>query len=110
MEVALKSIRENDSSPPEPLIAKIVPSELDILEGRYINLDELNYLAKRMESFSDDELINLGVYAAICYAVTIVRGMKKLPEKRAGQTGCRENGGRSKTGKTPATKIQEEED
>lgn len=65
MEAALKRIRENDSGTPEPLIAKIVPSDLAILEGRYVNLDELNYLAKRMESFSDEELLKF--YSAAVY-------------------------------------------
>ena len=32
------------------------PMELSCLNGKYVNLDEMNYLAKRLDSFTDDEL------------------------------------------------------
>ena len=32
------------------------PSELSMLSAKDINLDELNFLAKRLDSFTDDEL------------------------------------------------------
>ena len=32
------------------------PEELSILKGRFIDLDEVNYLAKRMDSFDTQEI------------------------------------------------------
>lgn len=71
------------------------------------------YLGTQLLSIADmadDDLISPRAYATICYAIAIGRGIKRLPEESAGQAGSKEKGGRRKIGKTPATKIQEEED
>ena len=49
---ALMEIHAADENPAELFVTDIeYPKELDILKNRFINLDELNFLAKRMESF-----------------------------------------------------------
>lgn len=65
MEDAMKRICENGECPQQPLVEIIFPKELSMLENRYVNLDELNYLAKRMDSFSSDELMKF--YSAVEY-------------------------------------------
>lgn len=53
---ALMEIRAADDNPPELFINEVVfPEELGHLKDRFVNLDELNYLAKRMESFFGTE-------------------------------------------------------
>lgn len=53
---ALMEIHAADDNPPELFIHDVVfPEELDCLKDRFVNLDELNYLAKRMESFFGSE-------------------------------------------------------
>lgn len=53
---ALMEIHAADDNPPELFIKDVVfPEELDHLKDRFVNLDELNYLAKRMESFFGTE-------------------------------------------------------
>ena len=42
----------------------IMPVDLWMLGDRYLNLDELNFLTKRMERFSPDELLKF--YAVVC--------------------------------------------
>ena len=37
------------------------PNVLSIIEGRRVNLDEMNYLAKRLDSFIDDEMDQFGI-------------------------------------------------
>ena len=37
------------------------PNELSILEGRDVNLDELNYLSKQLDIFTEDELMQFYV-------------------------------------------------
>lgn len=52
---ALMEIHAADN-PPELFIKDVVfPEELDCLKDRFVDLDELNYLAKRMESFFGTE-------------------------------------------------------
>ena len=49
---ALMEIHATDDNPPELFVTDVIfPEELDHLKDRFVNLDELNYLAKRMESF-----------------------------------------------------------
>lgn len=48
---ALMEIRSDDGFPEKHIDYVIYPRELDFLEGLRINLDQLNYLAKRMECF-----------------------------------------------------------
>lgn len=49
---ALMEIHAADDNPPELFVTDVIfPEELDHLKDRFVNLDELNYLAKRMESF-----------------------------------------------------------
>ena len=43
---------DGDQPAPAPLIAKIKPKELFMLENTMVNLDELNYLAKRMDGLT----------------------------------------------------------
>lgn len=53
---ALTEIHAADDTPPELFIKDVVfPEEVDCLKDRFVNLDELNYLAKRMESFFGTE-------------------------------------------------------
>ena len=53
---ALMEIHAADDNPPELFVTDVIfPEELDHLKDRFVNLDELNYLAKRMESFFGTE-------------------------------------------------------
>lgn len=66
MQYALKLIRADMEMSPQPFVQEIIhPAALSLLEGRFVNLDELNYLAKRMESFDKHELDRF--YAAAMY-------------------------------------------
>ena len=56
LQSALMEIHAADDNPPELFITDVIfPEELDHLKDRFVNLDELNYLAKRMESFFGTE-------------------------------------------------------
>ena len=56
MNAALERIHAEDVTPLELYVAEVVFSEeLDFLQDRFANLDEVNYLAKRMDSFFGDE-------------------------------------------------------
>ena len=53
---ALMEIHAADDNPPELFVTDVIfPEELAHLKDRFVNLDELNYLAKRMESFFGTE-------------------------------------------------------
>ena len=53
---ALMEIHAADDNPPELFVTAVIfPEELGFLKDRFVNLDELNYLAKRMESFMGSE-------------------------------------------------------
>ncbi len=65
METALKRIRANGECPPQPMVTAVLPTDLSMLGNRHVNLDELNYLAKRMESFCPEELMKF--YSAAAY-------------------------------------------
>ena len=53
---ALMEIHAADDNPPKLLIADVIfPEELGFLKDRFVNLDEMNFLAKRMESFFGNE-------------------------------------------------------
>ena len=53
---ALMEIHAADDNPPELFVTDVIfPEELGHLKDRFVNLDELNYLAKRMESFFGTE-------------------------------------------------------
>ncbi len=45
-----------DQQPPVTVTGVYWPEEFSVLEGRQVNLDEMNYLAKRMESFDALEM------------------------------------------------------
>ena len=46
---ALMEIHAADDNPPELFVTDVIfPEELDHLKDRFVNLDELNYLAKRI--------------------------------------------------------------
>lgn len=56
LQAALMEIHAADDNPPELFIKDVVfPEELGHLKDRFVNLDELNYLGKRMESFFGTE-------------------------------------------------------
>lgn len=57
MQYILKRIHAEAEIPPQAFVKEIIhPAALTLLEGRFVNLDELNFLAKRMESFDKYEL------------------------------------------------------
>lgn len=56
LQAALMEIHAADDNPPQLFIKDVVfPEELGHLKDRFVNLDELNYLGKRMESFFGTE-------------------------------------------------------
>ena len=56
MNAALERIHAEDVTPLELYVPEVIfPEELDFLQDRFANLDEVNYLAKRMDSFFGDE-------------------------------------------------------
>ena len=56
MNAALERIHAEDVTPLELYVTEVVfPEELDFLQDRFANLDEVNYLAKRMDSFFGNE-------------------------------------------------------
>ena len=56
MRAALGRIHAEDVTPLELYAAEVVfPEELSFLQNRFVNLDEVNFLAKRMDSFFGDE-------------------------------------------------------
>ena len=56
MNAALERIHAEDVTPLELYVSEVVfPDELGCLQDRFVNLDEVNYLGKRMDSFFGDE-------------------------------------------------------
>mgnify|MGYP007132754259 FL=1 len=56
MSAALERIHAEDVTPLELYVSEVVfPEELGCLQDRFVNLDEVNYLGKRMDSFFGDE-------------------------------------------------------
>ena len=56
MNAALERIHTEDVTPLELYVSEVVfPEELGCLQDRFVNLDEVNYLGKRMDSFFGDE-------------------------------------------------------
>lgn len=56
MNAALERIHAEDVTPLELYVSEVVfPEELGYLQDRFVNLDEVNYLGKRMDSFFGDE-------------------------------------------------------
>lgn len=56
MNAALERIHAEDVTPLELYVAEVIfPQELDYLQDRFVDLDEVNFLAKRMDSFFGDE-------------------------------------------------------
>lgn len=56
LQEALAEIDAEQVRPLELYVTEVVfPEELAFLEDRFANLDEVNYLAKRMDSFFGDE-------------------------------------------------------
>ena len=56
MNAALERIHAEDVTPLELYVSEVVfPKELGCLQDRFVNLDEVNYLGKRMDSFFGDE-------------------------------------------------------
>ena len=57
MEKKLEELDRWDETNVTLFVDKVTePEELSILQGRFINLDEVNYLAKRMDSFDTQEI------------------------------------------------------
>ena len=56
MNAALERIRAENVTPLELYVSEVVfPEELGCLQDRFVNLDEVNFLGKRMASFFGDE-------------------------------------------------------
>ena len=56
LQEALAEIDAEQVRPLELYVTEVVfPEELAFLQDRFVNLDEVNYLAKRMDSFFGDE-------------------------------------------------------
>ena len=56
MNAALERIHAEDVTPLELYVSEVVfPEELGCLQDRFVNLDEVNFLGKRMASFFGDE-------------------------------------------------------
>ena len=56
MSVALERIHAEDVTPLELYVTKVIfPAELNFLQDRFVNLDEVNFLGKRMDGFFGDE-------------------------------------------------------
>ena len=56
MSAALERIHAENITPLELYAAEVVfPEELSFLQGRFVDLDEVNFLAKRMDSFFGNE-------------------------------------------------------
>lgn len=56
MNAALERIHAEDVTPLELYVSEVVfPKELGCLQDRFVNLDEVNFLGKRMDSFFGDE-------------------------------------------------------
>ena len=49
-------IQNGEQSASVTLITEIKPKELSMLENTMVNLDELNYLAKRMDGWDNHEI------------------------------------------------------
>ena len=47
---------DGEQPAPASMIAEIKPKELSMLENTMVNLDELNYLAKRMDGWDNHEI------------------------------------------------------
>lgn len=68
-------IQAAENFPPTALIEEIIePKKLSVLENQIVNLDELNYLAKRFDSFTDGEMAQF--FAAMEYED--IRNLKDL--------------------------------
>ena len=62
----LTEVRPTDTSPDEIFVQAVhQPTTLSMLEDQFLNMDEVNFLAKRMDSFTYDELLQF--YAAAQY-------------------------------------------
>lgn len=62
----LTEVRPTDTSPDEIFVQAVhQPTMLSMLEDQFLNMDEVNFLAKRMDSFTYDELLQF--YAAAQY-------------------------------------------
>ena len=56
MNAALERIHVEDVTPLELYVSEVIfPEELGCLQDRFVNLDEVNFLGKRMDSFFGDE-------------------------------------------------------
>ena len=56
MSAALERIHAEDVTPLELYVSEVVfPEELNFLQDRFVNLDEVNFLGKRMDGFFGDE-------------------------------------------------------
>ena len=66
LQAKLADLRPPDASPDEIFVLAVnEPTALSMLEDQFLDMDEINFLAKRMESFDLDELLQF--YAAAQY-------------------------------------------
>lgn len=66
LQAKLADLRPPDASPDEIFVLAVnEPTALSLLEDQFLDMDEINFLAKRMESFDYDELLQF--YAAAQY-------------------------------------------
>ena len=76
MNAALERIHAEDVTPLELYVSEVIfPEELGCLQDRFVNLDEVNFLGKRMDSFFGDEEYQF--YEAM-KLMSLVRTTKKL--------------------------------
>ena len=56
LEQSLRAIAADAENPPKVYVREVIfPKELTFLTGKYVDVDELNYLAKRMRHFTQEE-------------------------------------------------------
>ena len=56
LEQSLRAIAADTENPPKVYVREVIfPKELAFLTGKYVDVDELNYLAKRMRHFTQEE-------------------------------------------------------
>lgn len=56
LEQSLRAIAADAENPPKAYVQEVIfPKELAFLTGKYVDVDEINYLAKRMRHFTQEE-------------------------------------------------------
>lgn len=56
LEQSLRALATDAENPPKVYVREVMfPKELAFLTGKYVDVDEINYLAKRMRHFTQEE-------------------------------------------------------